>query len=274
MSSPPPVPTPQPIDSKRDQFRKYVENNGVVEMFSKVLVELMNIPEKPDNAIDFIRENLGATMKEKMQIDHLQQEVESYRKQVEDLKRQLELATKHSGGGIHANGVEESAVSNGETKQQVEDVLKAAADSSSASIDVAEPTVEAADAVTNGEPVIETAAPVKSDEKEAVAAADASSVDAVTIAAAVAAPVTAVENAKPIDPPTNGVSEEKSETVVAVAAVVADAAPSAVASSEAVAEKAVTTTDEKAPTAAIAPETKVESAEAASKPAEIAVSAN
>lgn len=71
-------------------FRKYVESNGVVEMMCKAMIELMNSPVKPENPLDFIRDNLGATLKEKMQIDHLQQECEAYRKEVDDLKRQLE----------------------------------------------------------------------------------------------------------------------------------------------------------------------------------------
>lgn len=82
----------QPIDNKRDQFRRYVENHGVVEMLTKVLIKLMTIPEKPDNPIDFIREHVGASLKEKEQIEILQQEVDSYREQVESLTKQLEEA--------------------------------------------------------------------------------------------------------------------------------------------------------------------------------------
>lgn len=87
----------KPIDNKRDQFRKYIESNGVVEMLSKVFIQLMENPEKPEHPIDFIRENLGASLQEKMQIDLLQQEVASYRLQVEELKQKLVAVHKLHG---------------------------------------------------------------------------------------------------------------------------------------------------------------------------------
>lgn len=65
-------------------------------MLSKVFIQLLESPEKPEHPIDFIRENLGAlaSVKEKLQIDFLKQEVDSYRHQVEELKKQLEEAQK------------------------------------------------------------------------------------------------------------------------------------------------------------------------------------
>ncbi|XP_037027531.1 c-Myc-binding protein homolog [Bradysia coprophila] len=80
----------KPIDNKRDQFRKYLEASGVIEVLSKSITKLMESPEKPESPVDFIRENMGLTQKELNQIEFLKEEVEIYKKQVNDLK--LEIA--------------------------------------------------------------------------------------------------------------------------------------------------------------------------------------
>lgn len=64
-------------------------------MLTKVLIQLMSIPEKPENPIDFIREHVGASLKEKAHIEILQQEVNAYREQVEHLTKQLEEAKRN-----------------------------------------------------------------------------------------------------------------------------------------------------------------------------------
>eukprot|EP00741_Cyanophora_paradoxa_P009702 tig00001600_g9399.t1 len=51
---------PQPTDSKKDEFRKYLERSGVIDAVTKVFVALYEEPEKPANALDFIKTYLGA----------------------------------------------------------------------------------------------------------------------------------------------------------------------------------------------------------------------
>lgn len=84
----------QPIDCKRDQFRKYIESKGVVDMLTKVLIKLLDAPIKPEHPMDFIRDNLGATHFEKNQIEQLEQTVKDYKHEVEDLKYQVEELKK------------------------------------------------------------------------------------------------------------------------------------------------------------------------------------
>lgn len=79
----------KPIDNKRDQFRKYLEASGVIEVLSKSITKLMESPEKPESPVDFIRENMGLTQKELNQIEFLKEEVEIYKKQVNDLKMEI-----------------------------------------------------------------------------------------------------------------------------------------------------------------------------------------
>jgi len=39
-------------DSKKEEFRKYLERSGVIDVFTKVLVALYEEPEKPSNALE------------------------------------------------------------------------------------------------------------------------------------------------------------------------------------------------------------------------------
>ncbi|CAF94409.1 unnamed protein product [Tetraodon nigroviridis] len=51
----------QPSESKREQFRRYLEKSGVLDTLTSVLVALYEEPDKPNNALDFIKLHLGAT---------------------------------------------------------------------------------------------------------------------------------------------------------------------------------------------------------------------
>ncbi len=50
--------TYKPGDSKKEEFRKYLEKAGVLDALTKTLVCLYEEPEKPNNALDFLRKNL------------------------------------------------------------------------------------------------------------------------------------------------------------------------------------------------------------------------
>merc|ERR1712100_673221 len=47
-------------DTKKEEFRRYLERSGVIDALTKVLVGLYEEPEKPSNALDFIKMTLGA----------------------------------------------------------------------------------------------------------------------------------------------------------------------------------------------------------------------
>lgn len=46
-------------DSKKEAFRKYLESAGVIDSMTKVLVALYEEPEKPEQAIAYIKTQLG-----------------------------------------------------------------------------------------------------------------------------------------------------------------------------------------------------------------------
>lgn len=84
-------------DSKREEFRKYLEKSGVVDALTKVLVNLYEEPEKPNNALDFMLKNMNQEGPETSDIEALKADVMELRNQVatlnqenEDLRTRLE----------------------------------------------------------------------------------------------------------------------------------------------------------------------------------------
>ncbi|KAK7792526.1 hypothetical protein R5R35_008634 [Gryllus longicercus] len=49
----------RPIDSKREEFRKYLERTGVMDALTKALVALYEETEKPEDALGYIQGYLG-----------------------------------------------------------------------------------------------------------------------------------------------------------------------------------------------------------------------
>ena len=84
-------------DSKREEFRKYLEKAGVVDGLTKVLVNLYEEPEKPNNAMDFLMRNLGGGGPESVDVENLKADVIELQAKVgqltaenEELKAKLE----------------------------------------------------------------------------------------------------------------------------------------------------------------------------------------
>jgi len=76
-------------DSKREEFRKYLEKAGVMDVLTKVLVGLYEEPEKPNNAVDFLRQHLGTSPPETA-------DVEALKLEVTELKQKLEKLTEEN----------------------------------------------------------------------------------------------------------------------------------------------------------------------------------
>jgi len=50
----------QTTESKREEYRKYLEKSGVIDQLTRVLVELYEENNKPENAIEYIKKYLGS----------------------------------------------------------------------------------------------------------------------------------------------------------------------------------------------------------------------
>ncbi|XP_067318369.1 c-Myc-binding protein [Anolis sagrei] len=70
-------------DSKREQFRRYLEKSGVMDSLTKVLVALYEEPEKPNCALDFLKHHLGATAPENPEVEALRLEVAELKEKYE-----------------------------------------------------------------------------------------------------------------------------------------------------------------------------------------------
>mmetsp|Transcript_29121 Transcript_29121/g.58152 ORF Transcript_29121/g.58152 Transcript_29121/m.58152 type:complete len:97 (+) Transcript_29121:383-673(+) len=74
----------QTPDSKKEEFRKYLEKSGVIDALTKVLVGLYEEPERPPNAVDYIKRYMGAPTG--VDVEALRVENEDLKKEVAELR--------------------------------------------------------------------------------------------------------------------------------------------------------------------------------------------
>lgn len=78
----------QTMDSQKEEFRKYLEKNGVIAQLTRVLVGLYEEPERPTNAIEYIKKYLGAPSG--IDVEELRSENEEYKKKNEELQKRVD----------------------------------------------------------------------------------------------------------------------------------------------------------------------------------------
>merc|ERR1711941_176133 len=79
-------------DSQKEEFRRYLEKNGIISQLTRVLVGLYEEPERPANAVDYIKKYLGAPTG--VDVEELRAENEGLKKQNEALQRKVDTLTK------------------------------------------------------------------------------------------------------------------------------------------------------------------------------------
>ena len=77
----------QTTEQKKEEFRKYLEKNGVIDQLTKVLVGLYEEPEKPANVSEFIKRSLGAPSD--LDVEALMNENEELKRQKNDLENKI-----------------------------------------------------------------------------------------------------------------------------------------------------------------------------------------
>ncbi|XP_076622823.1 c-Myc-binding protein isoform X2 [Colletes latitarsis] len=85
-----------PPDSKREEFRKYLERAGVLDALTKVLISLYEEPEKPKDALEYIRQNLGGITEVDVELDTLRNELKDAKSKIIELEAKL---LKYEGDG-------------------------------------------------------------------------------------------------------------------------------------------------------------------------------
>ncbi|KAJ3364887.1 hypothetical protein GGF31_008896 [Allomyces arbusculus] len=82
----------QVSDTKKEDFRKYLERNGIVDALTKVLVGLYEHPDKPENPLEFIKQFLGGPGDADVEV--LKAENKDLRRHVDDLTARVDDLTK------------------------------------------------------------------------------------------------------------------------------------------------------------------------------------
>ncbi|KAK2953728.1 putative c-Myc-binding protein like protein [Blattamonas nauphoetae] len=75
-------------DSKKEEFRKYLERSSVIDSLTKVLIALYEEPEKPPNAVEYVRRFLSSPAG--INVDSMAAENEALKKRVEELELQVQ----------------------------------------------------------------------------------------------------------------------------------------------------------------------------------------
>ena len=73
-------------DQKKEEFKQYLDKAGVIELLTSSLVKLYEEPEKPDDALEFIKINIGGSKEDKEEITKLSSENDVLRKRIEALE--------------------------------------------------------------------------------------------------------------------------------------------------------------------------------------------
>ncbi|KAG5320682.1 MYCBP protein, partial [Pseudoatta argentina] len=77
------------VTAKREEFRKYLERAGVMDALTKILVSLYEETEKPTDALEYIRKNLGGIIDNTSEIDILKKELDESKAKIIELQSKL-----------------------------------------------------------------------------------------------------------------------------------------------------------------------------------------
>eukprot|EP00670_Eutreptiella_braarudii_P006369 CAMPEP_0174284748 /NCGR_PEP_ID=MMETSP0809-20121228/6571_1 /TAXON_ID=73025 ORGANISM="Eutreptiella gymnastica-like, Strain CCMP1594" /NCGR_SAMPLE_ID=MMETSP0809 /ASSEMBLY_ACC=CAM_ASM_000658 /LENGTH=88 /DNA_ID=CAMNT_0015380373 /DNA_START=46 /DNA_END=312 /DNA_ORIENTATION=+ len=77
----------QSSESKKEEFRKYLEKSSVIDALTKVLVTLYEEPDRPEKPVDFIKKALGGPSQS--DFDSLKAENDELKAKIQQLQSQL-----------------------------------------------------------------------------------------------------------------------------------------------------------------------------------------
>eukprot|EP01083_Nonionella_stella_P037628 102556_1 len=85
---------------RKEEFQKYLEKAGVIDQLTKLLVSLYENPDRPENALDYIKNFLGANVQSAnddskelhQRIADLENELKGKEEEISQLKQQMSNA--------------------------------------------------------------------------------------------------------------------------------------------------------------------------------------
>lgn len=77
------------IESKRDEFRKYLEGCGFIDSISKALIQLYEEPNKPEDVTKFVRKRLCESCPDEEEFEVLKTEMKEARTTIHRLEKEL-----------------------------------------------------------------------------------------------------------------------------------------------------------------------------------------
>merc|ERR1712018_425096 len=91
------------IDAKREEFRKYLDKEGVLEYLTKQLVRLYEEADKPSNALDYLKNNFSGKDTEVAQL-----KAENLEKENVQLKEKIKVLESEKALGVQNQTIERS----------------------------------------------------------------------------------------------------------------------------------------------------------------------
>ena len=76
------------MESKREEFRRYLDEGGVLDSLTRVLVALYEEPESPEDPLQFIVSFLGSP--NGVDVESLQKENEDLKQQIAELEKKIQ----------------------------------------------------------------------------------------------------------------------------------------------------------------------------------------
>merc|ERR1712168_522631 len=86
------MPETKKPETKREEFRKYLDQAGLLDLLTQFLVTLYEEPEKPTDAVAYMKKTLATANPDSADIETLKAQLEDVTSQLAEMKVRAETA--------------------------------------------------------------------------------------------------------------------------------------------------------------------------------------
>jgi len=86
------MPETKKPEVKREEYRKYLDSAGILDELTKFLVTLYEEPDKPQDAVSYMKKLLCGGEPDAAEVENMKNEIEQLKAQVEELTKRAEAA--------------------------------------------------------------------------------------------------------------------------------------------------------------------------------------